>query len=62
MRQKKEVHDPGELEDGEHSPSPEPVRPHLRYIEPLICGPGSIKKSVNPVKIFWKNRILMVKN
>ena len=30
MRQKKEVHDPGELEDGEHSPSPEPVRPHLR--------------------------------
>ena len=30
MRQKKEAHDPGELEDGEHSPSPEPVRPHLR--------------------------------
>eukprot|EP00088_Acartia_fossae_P005675 TRINITY_DN1255_c0_g2_i2.p1 TRINITY_DN1255_c0_g2~~TRINITY_DN1255_c0_g2_i2.p1 ORF type:complete len:1840 (-),score=597.38 TRINITY_DN1255_c0_g2_i2:454-5973(-) len=30
MRRKKEMPDPGELEDGEHSPSPEPVRPHLR--------------------------------
>ena len=40
MRRKKEAHDPGELEDGEHSPSPEPVRPHLRFVQLLQGGMG----------------------